>query len=56
VVTVADTPEEWVSAVEAGLHDTGPEITRKRIETARQNSYAARIETFLGVVHEALGE
>ena len=56
VVIVADTPDEWVSAVEAGLRDTGPDITRRRIETARRNSYAARIETFLAVIREALGE
>ena len=56
VVTVADTPEEWIAAVEAGLHDTGPEATQKRIETARQNSYAARIDTFLRVIRDTLGE
>lgn len=56
VVTVVDTPDEWVPAVEAALRDTGPEITAKRIETSRHNSYTARIDQFLAVVRDALGE
>lgn len=56
VVTVVDTPEDWVTAVEAALRDTGPEITARRIETARQNSYAARIDRFLSVIRDTLGE
>lgn len=55
VVTVADSPDEWVDAIEAALAETGDEMRRRRIQTAMDNSYAARIATFLRVVQERLG-
>jgi len=55
VVTVADTPDEWLSAVEAAVREPADDPRRRRrIETARANSYEARIEVFLDAVGRAL--
>jgi glycosyltransferase involved in cell wall biosynthesis len=55
VVRVADTPDEWVQAVEEGLAEAPTDPQRqRRIDTARANSYAARIGVFLDVVTQAL--
>jgi hypothetical protein len=54
VVAIAESPEEWVSAAEAGLRETGQDLFRRRIEVARQNSYEARIDSFLRTIRQAL--
>ncbi len=55
VVTVAGSPDEWLSAVEAALREpAGDPRRQQRIETARANSYEARIALFLDVIGRAL--
>ena len=54
VVGIPETPPQWVAAVDAGLRESDPELRARRIEVARQNSYAVRIDVFLNVVQEAL--
>jgi glycosyltransferase involved in cell wall biosynthesis len=54
VVGIPGTPEEWVDAVDAGLRESGDDQRTQRIEIARQNSYAVRIEVFLNAVQDAL--
>jgi glycosyltransferase involved in cell wall biosynthesis len=54
VVAIPETPEEWPAAVAAALADRDPEMARRRIETAQQNSYSARIDRFLEVVSDTL--
>ena len=54
VVQIPETPQEWVAAVDRSLQETDASLVARRIETARQNSYQARIERFRAVVAEAL--
>jgi glycosyltransferase involved in cell wall biosynthesis len=54
VVQIPTTPAEWVAAVERGLLETGPEATERRIETARANSYEARVTRFIDIVEASL--
>ena len=54
VVQIPETPQEWVAAVDRALQERDPALPARRIETAKQNSYQARIERFRAVVDEAL--
>lgn len=54
VVAIPETPEEWPAAVAAAIADRDEDLVRRRIETAQQNSYAARIDRFLEIVSDTL--
>jgi glycosyltransferase involved in cell wall biosynthesis len=54
VVAIPETPPEWVAAVDRALAERDPALVERRIETARRNSYEARIQRFHDVVDEAL--
>ena len=54
VVQIPETPQEWVAAADRALQERDPALPARRIETAKQNSYQARIERFRAVVDEAL--
>jgi glycosyltransferase involved in cell wall biosynthesis len=54
VVAIAETPEEWIAAIEAGLRESDQELTRRRIATAKANSYQARIDVFLDTIGKYL--
>jgi glycosyltransferase involved in cell wall biosynthesis len=54
VVAIPETPAEWVAAVETALREQDPALVARRIETARENSYQARIIRFRAIVQAAL--
>jgi hypothetical protein len=54
VVGIPETAEQWVEAIDAGLRESDPGLRERRIEVARQNSYAVRVDLFLKVIEEAL--
>lgn len=56
VVTIAHAPEEWIHAIESGLRESGTALRERRIQTARDNSYSARIAEFLRIVQETMGD
>ena len=54
VVRIAGSPEEWIAAIGASLEQDSPEQLARRIEIARQNSWASRVETISGLVERSL--
>lgn len=54
VISIPDDADGWVTAIEAGLSETGDEMRQRRIETARANSYPYRIRKATALVQDAL--
>lgn len=55
VVDIAATHDEWIGAVARCLAESGDDLAARRVEVARQNSYAARIDTALAEIGKRFG-
>ena len=53
-VTIAQTPDEWVAAIEYWLANDSEALVRKRMALARENSWDARCEQILGLIGQRL--
>jgi glycosyltransferase involved in cell wall biosynthesis len=53
-VTFARTPDEWIAAIEHWLKNDSAELAQQRIALARQNSWDARCERILELIHSKL--
>jgi glycosyltransferase involved in cell wall biosynthesis len=53
-VTFARTPDEWIAAIEHSLKNDSAELAQQRIALARQNSWDARCERILELIHSKL--
>jgi glycosyltransferase involved in cell wall biosynthesis len=54
VVAIPETPDDWVDAVNTALAEQGDELMTRRIAVARENSYPARVDTFLAAVNATM--
>lgn len=54
VIAIPGTPDGWVQAIDEGLRDVDEEARRRRIETARLNSYPNRVEKATAIIRQAL--
>lgn len=50
VIRIATTPAEWVAGIEAGLLESDPQLTARRIQVAYDNRLEARVETILDAI------
>ncbi len=55
-VTIAETPDEWIAAIEYWLANDTEELARKRMALARENSWDMRCNQILKLIAEKLGD
>ncbi len=55
VVRIATGADQWIAAIRACLAESGPEVLTRRIEIARQNSWASRVERISELVERSMG-
>jgi len=53
IVAIAGDATAFAAAIEESLRHVGPEVTDRRIEVARSNSWSARIEQMAGLIRQA---
>jgi glycosyltransferase involved in cell wall biosynthesis len=54
VLQFAQTPDEWVTAIQRGLNPADKSLCAKRISVARENSWASRINTISACIQEKI--
>ena len=56
VVRVAESCDEWISAIEASLCEVGPEVIEKRVNIALLNTWDRRVDTVETAIAEKVRE
>ena len=55
LITVADGPDDFLSKIDEALRNDTPEMSRKRIEAARRETWDKRVKEMLEAVVETTG-
>jgi glycosyltransferase involved in cell wall biosynthesis len=56
VVTIAESPDEWIDAIEYWLANDSPELAAQRMTVARANSWDIRCRRILELIAQKLGD
>lgn len=55
VISLANTPEEFIAGIHASMHTNSAEKANQRIHRARQNTWPTRVQQFWQLVNDEIG-